>query len=311
MKSRAAILEALESKASHDRVFKGRQAAPTNKGIVSTAVSKCLASNQNHAIQNCPAFQKLRQHCNRQREEFCNRLGIPVTNVRFAVSGINENVLIAKAKCNVDFRSRINNFCRSLTFYVLPTITDDPKSAEEEACEEHFAKTTKRNADGRFIVSNPFKNSLSKLGESRNVAEKRFHKLENRFATDLKFKESYVNFIKEYEALKHMSVVDNSHDDVVYYMPHHGVESNSNLSRIILHDFYVDDILTGCENFNEAVDICRNIAGVLKSGCFELRKWQSNSSELLSILSANNNQEHTLKFGERTYIAGVRSTASR
>nr|CAI5834261.1 unnamed protein product [Callosobruchus analis] len=42
-------------------------------------------------------------------KEFCNRLGIPVTNVHFALSGINENALIAKAK--------------SLTFYVLPTIT--------------------------------------------------------------------------------------------------------------------------------------------------------------------------------------------
>nr|CAI5835990.1 unnamed protein product [Callosobruchus analis] len=295
--------------------------------------------------------------------------------------------------------------------------TEKPKSAEEEACEEHFAKTTKRNKDGRFIVSIPLKDSLSKLGESKKVAEKRFHNLEKRFATDLKFRESYVNFIKEYEALNHMSVVDSLHANVMYYMPHHGVvkeesqttklrvvfdgscptstgfslnnlqmvgpvvqddllsiilrfrfykiviagdiakmyrqvlvepeqralqqilwrehasselrtyqlntvtygtasaaylatrclqelgkeirDSNPNLSRIILHDFYVDDMLTGCENFDEALDICKDIASVLKSGCFELRKWQSNSSELLSTLSMNNNEEHTLKFGER------------
>nr|CAI5834267.1 unnamed protein product [Callosobruchus analis] len=92
--------------------------------------------------------------------------------------------------------------------------TEKPKSAEEEACEEHFAKTTKRNKDGKFIVSIPLKDSLSKLGESKKVAEKRFHNLEKRFATDLKFRESYVNFIKEYEALNHMSVVDSLHANV-------------------------------------------------------------------------------------------------
>nr|CAI5854032.1 unnamed protein product [Callosobruchus analis] len=249
LKSRAGILEALEAKASQDRVGKGRQAASTSKGLVSTTGSKCLACDQNHSIQNCPAFQKLNVsqryeklkekkacmnclrlgHFSRQcrasgckrcsakhntllhfektnssvpenseqtpatlqtatakseppataaasaasadaaaclssyatpdhallstaiveisdkdgnpcqgravldsgsqsnyiTKEFCNRLGIPVTNVHFALSGINENALIAKAKCNVDLRSRINNFCRSLTFYVLPTITGD------------------------------------------------------------------------------------------------------------------------------------------------------------------------------------------
>lgn len=44
-------------------------------------------------------------------------------------------------------------------------------SKEEKYCEEHYLKTTKRNEEGRFVVSYPFKNkSHVELGESKRTA---------------------------------------------------------------------------------------------------------------------------------------------
>ncbi|KAJ8962212.1 hypothetical protein NQ318_018184 [Aromia moschata] len=43
------------------------------------------------------------------------------------------------------------------------------KSADEIACEEHFTANTKRDKDGRFIVSLPLKDSVQKLGDSRAI----------------------------------------------------------------------------------------------------------------------------------------------
>nr|CAI5835987.1 unnamed protein product [Callosobruchus analis] len=436
LKSRAGILEALEAKASQDRVGKGRQAASTSKGLVSTTGSKCLACDQNHSIQNCPAFQKLNvsqryeklkekkacrnclrlghfsRQCRASRckrcsakhntllhfektnssvpenseqtpaaaclssyatpdhallsttiveisdkngnpcqgravldsgsqsnyitKEFCNRLGIPVTNVHFALSGINENALIAKAKCNVDLRSRINNFCRSLTFYVLPTITGDVPMIKVNRSELNVPKNIPL-ADPTFdcpgkidmligveifyellcigqirlgrgmpvlqktvlgwLVSGPISSCHSGSKELKSICG---------LSVDNNVQQQLAAFweMEEMPTEKPKSAEEEACEEHFAKTTKRKLgkeirDSNPNLSRIILHDFYVDDMLTGCENFDEALDICKDIASVLKSGCFELRKWQSNSSELLSTLSMNNNEEHTLKFGER------------
>lgn len=42
--------------------------------------------------------------------------------------------------------------------------------SEEMECEDLFKKTTKRGRDGRFIVSIPFKGTLSQLCDSKHTA---------------------------------------------------------------------------------------------------------------------------------------------
>ncbi|ENN74037.1 hypothetical protein YQE_09362, partial [Dendroctonus ponderosae] len=43
-------------------------------------------------------------------------------------------------------------------------------SSEEKACESHYLQNTKRNSDGRFVVSIPFKASVELLGYADDVA---------------------------------------------------------------------------------------------------------------------------------------------
>jgi len=52
-------------------------------------------------------------------------------------------------------------------------------------------------------------------------------------------------------------------------------------SRIVLRDFYVDDLITGCISRKEASQILRETTKLLLQGGFVLRKWASNDLKLL------------------------------
>lgn len=53
------------------------------------------------------------------------------------------------------------------------------------------------------------------------------------------------------------------------------------VSEIIIHDFYVDDLLTGVDQLKEAVKIQQVVTSVLSSACLPLRKWKSNEPTLI------------------------------
>ncbi|XP_050312232.1 uncharacterized protein LOC126747553 [Anthonomus grandis grandis] len=55
--------------------------------------------------------------------------------------------------------------------------------------------------------------------------------------------------------------------------------------RIISQNVYVDDLLTGFENEEEAFDICKDIFDILNSAFFVLRKWNSNNNDFLLKIS--------------------------
>ncbi|KMQ87175.1 hypothetical protein RF55_13617 [Lasius niger] len=56
-------------------------------------------------------------------------------------------------------------------------------------------------------------------------------------------------------------------------------------AKITCHDLYVDDLITEANSMEEALVIRAQITALLKSGGFALRKWISNSEELLKGFS--------------------------
>ncbi|XP_061711557.1 uncharacterized protein LOC133520879 [Cydia pomonella] len=48
------------------------------------------------------------------------------------------------------------------------------------------------------------------------------------------------------------------------------------IARVINQDIFVDDLITGDDNFQNLLDICQKTYDVLQSGCFPLRKWTFN-----------------------------------
>ncbi|XP_017788506.1 PREDICTED: uncharacterized protein LOC108571047 [Habropoda laboriosa] len=53
-------------------------------------------------------------------------------------------------------------------------------------------------------------------------------------------------------------------------------------SRVIVHDFYVDDLLTGTDSISDTIQLKTELDNILRSSGFELRKWASNETSILS-----------------------------
>lgn len=53
------------------------------------------------------------------------------------------------------------------------------------------------------------------------------------------------------------------------------------VSRIIINDFYVDDLLTGLDTVHELEEVKKNLTDILSKSGFQLRKWASNCATIL------------------------------
>ncbi|XP_050547299.1 uncharacterized protein LOC126908985 [Daktulosphaira vitifoliae] len=127
-----------------------------------------------------------------------------------------------------DINARINLDDQIAKFWQLEEVkTKNILSLDEKACQLHFENNTKRNENGRFVVSLPFKDH-SILGESYQIALKRFLSLERRLQTNIELKNLYSKFINEYLELNHMEriLIDESTNNT-YYIPHHAIYKES------------------------------------------------------------------------------------
>ncbi|XP_017796961.1 PREDICTED: uncharacterized protein LOC108578189, partial [Habropoda laboriosa] len=58
-------------------------------------------------------------------------------------------------------------------------------------------------------------------------------------------------------------------------------------SRAIIQDFYVDDLLTGCETIEEAFELRHSLIKILEQSGFTLRKWASNNPSIVTEMNEN------------------------
>lgn len=111
-------------------------------------------------------------------------------------------------------------------FWKLEECTEKPRfTQEEQACEEHYMRTHKHVAEGRFSLQLPFRVDPAQLGRSRDIALKRLYAMERKFVRQPELKIRYTEFMDEYEALNHMTEVNDAQPEpqVVNYIPHHAV----------------------------------------------------------------------------------------
>lgn len=96
------------------------------------------------------------------------------------------------------------------------------QTSEERECEEIFASTHERLANGRYVVKLPMKNNEIDIGQTRNMAIATFLHLEKKFAKNKDYFEQYKQFINEYIELGHMTET-NEQAKIINYLPHHAV----------------------------------------------------------------------------------------
>ncbi|XP_011707042.1 PREDICTED: uncharacterized protein LOC105462212, partial [Wasmannia auropunctata] len=97
-----------------------------------------------------------------------------------------------------------------------------PLTEADRHCEEHFERTHRRLANGRYVVRLPIAPNLPSLADSRRPALSTLKSMERKFAADPEFRAMYTTFMAEYETLKHMSPAAPGQSRVCF-LPHHGV----------------------------------------------------------------------------------------
>lgn len=128
--------------------------------------------------------------------------------------------------CNLSINEQLNSsFARF--WQIERAERQNTRTPEERICEGYFAQTYERNSEGRFIVTMPTRPELlQKLGDSKDIALKRFMTLERKLNRDSELKREYTKFMHEYLSLHHMRELRSNaaltqESSVKYYLPHH------------------------------------------------------------------------------------------
>ncbi|XP_045541516.1 uncharacterized protein LOC123723018 [Papilio machaon] len=98
-------------------------------------------------------------------------------------------------------------------------------SLEEQACEDYFAATTRRDENGRYIVKLPFRSSKTPCN-TKEIALKRLYSLERKLSKNSELKSQYTSVINDYLSQGHMEEITNEIEKNkigAVYLPHHGV----------------------------------------------------------------------------------------
>ncbi|GBP77926.1 hypothetical protein EVAR_26536_1 [Eumeta japonica] len=86
----------------------------------------------------------------------------------------------------------------------VPKIITDTKNVE---CESTFRDTRYRYATGRHVVRLPLRSDRPQLGESKQLAFKRFHSLEKRLQSNESLREKHIAFTREYINFNHTTTI--------------------------------------------------------------------------------------------------------
>ncbi|KAL1447479.1 hypothetical protein WDU94_008924 [Cyamophila willieti] len=120
-------------------------------------------------------------------------------------SGVSASLHVSHVSPEEPFETIVKKFW---TMEEVPSPPDE-LTLEEKQCDKYFVNTTQRLANGRYSVSLPFKVSPSHLGDSYEIAKKRFFNLEKKFKTDPDFHVNYNKAINAYMEDGHASLVKN------------------------------------------------------------------------------------------------------
>lgn len=86
-------------------------------------------------------------------------------------------------------------------------------------------------------------------------------------------------------------------------------ELHSHAASVVDNDFYMDDLLSGCDTESEAIILCKELIDLLQKGGFILHKWGSNSVNVLNNLPTRNNlpqESYEIKMQDSVKALGIK-----
>ncbi|XP_060529109.1 uncharacterized protein LOC132703705 [Cylas formicarius] len=214
------------------------------------------------------------------------------------ISGQGSRVKPKKTVCNLSIGTEVQD--QMAKFWEL----EEPGGGQIEGmtrdevdCENFFVSTKRRDQDGRFVVAIP----LKIIQEDIISILLRFRQHEVAFCANIAKMYRQVWVREDQRHLQRILWRENPAEEVKVYNLNtvtFGLTSSpflavrclqeltknceqTQISKVIGKDFYVDNLISGASSIQEALQICKGVCEVLKSGGFELRKFSSNKEEFL------------------------------
>ncbi|XP_070132576.1 uncharacterized protein [Drosophila bipectinata] len=136
------------------------------------------------------------------------------------------------------------------------------KDPDEDTVEKHFLETHKRDNNGKYIVELPFKTANPKFADTLQGAQARFMAVEKRLQRNPDLRENLCAL----SGCKGIGATGTGSQRRI-----------STASRILLEDFYVDDVLTGANREDELLANKNELLQLMSHAKLDLDKWVSNS----------------------------------
>ncbi|XP_072403050.1 uncharacterized protein [Diabrotica undecimpunctata] len=153
------------------------------------------------------------------------------TKFGWIVSGpLTKPLLSDKSSSSLRHSQNLNIQTQLSRFWEIEECAELIQSPEEKSCEHMFTSTHYRDNEGRFVVSIPLKEPVSRLGDSKSIALQRFYSLERKLQRNVQFRDLYISFMREYQDLGHMSQVETSNHTTQFFLPHHRVLKEDSLT---------------------------------------------------------------------------------
>ncbi|GFT16444.1 uncharacterized protein NPIL_633161 [Nephila pilipes] len=139
-------------------------------------------------------------------------------------------------------------------------IRDDPVLHERDQAMEIFKETVEFE-NGRYIVQLPFRKSYNELSDNYSLAKQRFQNLWRRFGHDSELYQQYHEIILDYAE---QATIRHHIEKYKYDFPE--------IVELLDRSFYVDDLISGGNEFEEALQTSRRAKYIMEAAERDLRK---------------------------------------
>ncbi|KAJ8951488.1 hypothetical protein NQ318_000184 [Aromia moschata] len=151
---------------------------------------------------------------------------------------------------------------------------------EDNLAENHYSSTVSHLESGRFVIALPFRKDLPTF----QVREKdrSYQRILWRFSKDDPVQTFVLNTVTYGMNCSPFLAIR-----TLLQLAKEFKNEFPIVSKILETDVYVDDVLSGSNSLNSALEVQQELISLLNKGCFELRKWASNHPGLLTHLPSS------------------------
>ncbi|XP_059221613.1 uncharacterized protein LOC131996176 [Stomoxys calcitrans] len=164
------------------------------------------------------------------RTNVCHSLMAQETIFGWILTGPVQPQSLSSFRTGVSYSDEMSLESRITKFWEMEDLPRRKSMSDgDRFCEENYKLTTRRDPNGRYIVTLPFKAEFPttvQLGQSKSIATAQFIRNESRLMRTPSFKEQYDSVLLEYLHLNHMRPITSSNFEKFschYYLPHHAV----------------------------------------------------------------------------------------